>query len=352
MIRWAVVGAAGVVGKHHIRSILDDDKSTLIAICDTNVVKGRELSETLQVDWYADLDSLLTEKGHQLDAVSICTPHYLHYEQVAACIASGKHVLVEKPLAISSEKAFELVQFADRQGVLLSTIQQYRCRPEIMKAKQIMDSGQIGDLYRAHAVHTTFRTEYYFRSAPWRSSKQYAGAGVIMNQAPHMIDLMLWFMGVPKRVTAVSGTVRHNIEVDDIVSVIFDYGNGIQSTIHCNTVQIPGQSYIELFGDKGNLHVERDKLSKSLLNCDINVFIKRDQSHIYAMPEAVTEDIPINKVENQTYHGAIFSDFSKAVTGEGKPIVTAREAYQLVGILEAIIESSQKGVAVELELKI
>lgn len=337
-VGWAVTGALGVVAAEHIRAIMAGEQSRLVGICDA-AGGGEQKARALGVRAYRDLDAMLQDP--EVSAVSLCTPHTLHERQAAACLAAGRHVLSEKPLATTAEGAQQLIAAAQRQNLRLGVVYQHRWRPEMAALHRLLTGGKLGRILRATAVHTTFRTDHYFAAAPWRGR---AGAGVLTNQAQHMLDLIVWLLGLPQRVLAAAGTTLHRIAVEDSISALLDYGEGVHCLLHAGCSELPQQSYVEIFAEQGMARAGPD-LQLQLAEQPLGRFIREDQSHIYARPALHPAAVALPDLPRG--HMAVISAFTQAVLTGGDPAVTGQDALKVVQLTAAIERAARLHKAVE-----
>ena len=231
------------------------------AIADTDPAKRELASGTYPgVNVYDDYIALM-ESG-DVDAIVTCVPHYLHPEMGIAALTRGIHALVEKPAGVYTKQVKELNEFAASKPELSFAIMfNQRNNPLYQRLKEIVDNGEIGDVLRTNWIITNWwRPQGYYDSSEWRATWGGEGGGVLVNQAPHQLDLWQWICGVPKSVFAkVSYGFRRNIAVEDEVTALVDYGNGATGTFITATHDIVGTDRFEILGDQGKIVVEGSK---------------------------------------------------------------------------------------------
>ena len=231
------------------------------AIADTDPAKRELASGTYPgVNVYDDCIALM-ESG-DVDAVVTCVPHYLHPEMGIAALTRGIHALVEKPAGVYTKQVKELNEFAASKPELSFAIMfNQRNNPLYQRLKEIVDNGEIGGVLRTNWIITNWwRPQGYYDSSEWRATWGGEGGGVLVNQAPHQLDLWQWICGVPKSVFAkVSYGFRRNIAVEDEVTALVDYGNGATGTFVTATHDIVGTDRFEILGDQGKIVVEGSK---------------------------------------------------------------------------------------------
>ena len=208
---------------------------------------------------YRDADQM-AEHEADYEAVIIVTPHTNHVELGLRFADLGKHILMDKPAGINAGSVFDLVCRCEGKGVSFGMIFQNRRLPAYRKAKEILDSGALGQLHRAVWVcNNWYRSPAYHRSASWRSSWRGECGGLMINQNPHYVDMWNWFFGLPDKVYADMEFGRYNdFLVDDAVDIQFSYGNGFHGTMISATGEAPGVNRLEIWGTKGRLTIEEN----------------------------------------------------------------------------------------------
>ncbi len=238
-LRFGIIGIGNIAAIHAaaIKSIAD---TQLVAVATRNPEQGGAFVAAHGGTWHADYRDLLARDD--VDAVAICTPHDLHAPMTMDAAAARKHVLIEKPMALSVAECDAMIGACERANVTLGVVFQMRFEPLSRKLKSIVDSGKLGRLLWVSANAIWYRTDEYYRSAPWRGTWAHEGGGVIINQAIHVIDLMLWLSApsMPTRVTAQMRTLNHSIEVEDGAVAILEYADNRLGVIQATTAAYPG----------------------------------------------------------------------------------------------------------------
>jgi len=185
----------------------------------------------------------------------------------------GVHALVEKPMAVLVSQADAAMRVSRETGRLLGASYNMRPRPERRKMVELIRSGFLGQLLRVTMLDTEwFRSMCYYRSGSWRATWTGEGGGILVNQAPHDLDMLVWAAGLPCAVQAWIATTGHAIEVDDTMCAILRWTNGAVGTIHVNTNEYPGHTFLELVGTKGILWLEKNRLTATSLTEDARDF--------------------------------------------------------------------------------
>lgn len=227
-----------------------------VAEIDENVdekIRGDFPDATIYRDYKEMIDS------GDVDAIITTVPHYLHPEMATYALNKGIHVLNEKPAGVYTKHVKELNELAaSKDDVTYAIMFNQRNNPLYQKIKEIVDNGDIGDIRRTNWVITTWwRPQAYYDMSEWRATWGGEGGGVLVNQAPHQLDLIQWIAGVPE---SVYGNVKYgyqrDIAVEDEVTAVFDYGNGATGVFVTATHDIIGTDRLEILGDNGKIVVE------------------------------------------------------------------------------------------------
>jgi len=270
-VRFGVVGL-GSMGKTHCRNIRSDANKDfcLSAVCDT-ASAARAVGEEFAVPHFTDAQAMY-DSG-LVDAVLIATPHYWHAPLAIRAARAGLHVLCEKPLSSTVGPARAMIAECRRRRVVLGAVLQHRTRGIMMEMKKLIDSGAIGEVFRVVMICSNwFRTQAYYDSAGWRGTWDGEGGGVLINQAPHHLDLFQWIGGMPRRVMGLLDTRTHKIEVEDTASFLCDYGGGKTGYLYATTSELPGDEQFALYGDRGVLLAEGGKLRLGRLPWSVKQF--------------------------------------------------------------------------------
>jgi UDP-N-acetyl-2-amino-2-deoxyglucuronate dehydrogenase len=312
-MRIGILGAGGI-SDTHARAARAIPGVEVVAVHGANQKKTEALAQTAGAVAYRDLDSFL---AHPMDVVAIGSPSGVHAEQAIAAVRRGLHVLVEKPLDITTARIDRVIQEADRAGVKAGVFFQDRLTPDLVAMKTAIDAGQIGTPVLAAGRVKWYRPPEYYADSRWRGTKALDGGGVLMNQAIHTIDAMLWLCGPVAQVSARIATRLHKIDVEDTAAALFEFASGGFGVLEASTAAFPGlPRRIEVTGTKGTLVHEQD-----------------------ARPAVVAD---------ATGHQRVFEDFLGAVHANRTPACDAREGRRSVALIEAIYKSALTGGSVTL----
>src|SRR5436190_11327907 len=224
-LRYAVIGA-GVVAPLHLRAIAALEDAELIGISAIGAGSARARAEEAGCPLFGNHRELLVLEP---DVVVVCTPHPSHPALTAEALEAGAHVLVEKPLAPEAREAEAMIEAAERAGRLLGVCFQQRFRPVIAAAQELIAGGRLGELVRVAVVDPLYRPNAYYTSADWRGTWQGEGGGVLMNQAPHTLDLLCHLAGPP---ATVWGRSRRRLQPIVAEEVVLAAGRGDHLDVH------------------------------------------------------------------------------------------------------------------------
>jgi predicted dehydrogenase len=250
-VRFGVVGL-GVMGSRHAEWIAAAGSRDfgLTAVADNRPGVAEALAAGLGVRGFETAEAMFA--SGLCDAVLIATPHYWHAVAAIQAARAGLHVLCEKPLAATVGPAQAMIDACRANGVALGAMLQCRTLSVAAKMKQLIDAGRLGEIYRGEMICTHwYRTQAYYDSGAWRGTWDGEGGGILLNQAPHRLDLFQWLLGMPEKVTAFVSTRGHRIEVEDTADVTCQYAGGKIGTIHVSTAEAPGRDSFACFGDRG-----------------------------------------------------------------------------------------------------
>lgn len=259
---------------------------------------------------YTDWQELIRDP--ELDAVVIAVPHPLHSTVAMAALEAGKHVQLEKPVDISVTRAYALNEAAKQSGKVFSITFNQRTNDLFQKARQIVHSGQLGELKRSVWIITNwYRTQHYYNSGSWRATWSGEGGGVLLNQAPHNLDLWQWIVGMPCEVTGFCDIAKyHDIEVEDDVTIFARYPNGATGTFITSTGEFPGTNRLEISGTLGKLVLANGVLKWwKLQQSEREVCYTSDQSFC-EIPFDYEEFTP---EKPETAHAGILQNFTNAI---------------------------------------
>ena len=254
MIGFALVGCGRIAPKH-AETIANRIKSAkLIAVCDIDTNKSEAFGKKYSVPFFADYNEMLTKVGNKIDVINILTPSGYHAKHTIELVKYGKHIVVEKPMALTLDDADGMIKACDAAGVKLFVVKQNRYNLPVKKLREAIDEGRFGKLVLGTVRVRWSRDQRYYDQDAWRGTWKLDG-GVLANQASHHIDLLEWMLGEVDSVSAKSATQLVDIETEDTAIAILKFRNGalgiIEATTACRPRDLEGS--ISILGEKGSV---------------------------------------------------------------------------------------------------
>ena len=256
------ISGAGTIGAVHAEALEELEDARLVAVAAAREVTGRRLAEAHGAEWHAGFGELLARPD--VDVVILCTPSGLHPDQAVAAAHAGKHVITEKPMAVTLEGADRMVSACREAGVTLSVIFQYRFNRDALRLKRAVGAGLFGGPVLGNAFVHWHRTQaYYEESGGWRGTWALDGGGALMNQSVHAVDLLQWILGPVDSVCGYAGTLAHDdIEAEDTASAALRFASGALGVIQGTTsAHEDSPLRIEIRGTEGSATLEGPRLT-------------------------------------------------------------------------------------------
>ena len=344
-VRLGIIGVGGM-GSSHSRYLQKGEvqRAELTAVCDIVPAKVERFAG---LKTFTDSRELI--RSGEVDAVIIATPHYDHTPIAIDAFANGLHVLTEKPIAVHKADAQKMIDAWKASGRKFQAMFQMRTDPVFKKLRQLIASGEIGELTRINWIATNwFRTEAYYASGDWRATWAGEGGGILLNQFPHNLDQMQWLFGMPSKIRAFCGFgKKHNIEVEDEVTVYLEYANGATGVIVAATGEAPGTDRLEIAGERGKVVVEGGKISFTRNEVPMTEF-SRTTKQGFASPGRWFIDIPIGK--DRAGHAVVTQNFIDAILDDVELMAPAQEGINGVELANCMLYSAWTDTTVELPL--
>lgn len=346
------VGIIGIgnIGSAHMRCIAESKIKgmTLAALCDINTDKQKALTESVSaLPFFTDYKKLITSK--LVDAIIVSTPHKFHADIASYALEHGLHVLVEKPVDITVSKAKALNDTAEKSGKVFAIMFNQRTNPLFAKAREIIKSGQLGQIKRSVWIITNwYRSQSYYDSGDWRATWSGEGGGVLLNQAPHQLDIWQWICGMPTEITAICDIAKyHHIEVEDDVTITARFENGATGVFITSTGEYPGTNRLEISGDKGKLVLENGILKWwKLKESERDVcFTSKSNS-----PAIESEYLEFSQDSPESAHKGILQNFANAILSGEELLSPGIEGINELMISNAAYLSASKNTPVVLPI--
>lgn len=275
------------------------------------------------------LETILEDRS--VSAVLILTPPNTHLDIARRCAEAGKHILLEKPLEISTARAADLVAACRKAGVKLGVVLQHRFRPAAVRLAEILRAGELGELVGCSAVMRLWRPQSYY-DEPGRGTKARDGGGVLLTQGIHTLDLLLSLAGAAAEVSGYATTTPvHRMETEDMVCAAVRFANGALGTIEATTAAYPGfAERIEIVGRLG---------TASLAGTMLTV-CKHDGTKIEIAPDNSSGGTGADPMAfPHDYHRAVIADFLDAIATGREPRVNGEEALRVHRLIDALLEA-------------
>lgn len=353
-LRVAIVGP-GKVAHVHAAALARVPGARLVAVAGRSPDRTAALADLYGARADRGIGELLDRGG--VDAVILCTPHPQHAEQGITAAQAGLHVLVEKPMALTTADAKAMVAAATEAGVVLSMVSQRRWYEASMRVKDAIDDGRIGAPALATMEVLGWRGPEYYAMDAWRGTSAGEGGGVLVNQAVHQVDLTRWFMGPAAEVDAWTANVNHpDIDVEDSVVAMIRFANGALASVIASNSQKPGlYARIHIHGQNGySVGVETDAGSifvagvtpPSLARNDLWTIAGEEAlpDRWYQEDRARTEQIDLGT----HYHELQLRDFVDSVREGRPPAVTGEDGLATAELIDGIYTSTRTGGRVRL----
>lgn len=332
--RYVIIGGGGGIAATHIKALAQLPTAQVVGLSDIDVERGTARSTEIGCSYFTDHHEMLTKL--KPDVAIICTPHPSHAALVIDCLESGAHVLVEKPLTIEVAQADSMIDAAEAANRILAVSFQQRFRPIIEHIKHLVEIGEIGSLVRVLCLEPWFRTEAYYRSAAWRGTWAGEAGGVLMNQAPHPMDLLCYLVGLPTKVWGCIRTVAHEIETEDSAQAMLEYPNGASGYLHINTVET-GNRRLEIVGDQAALELVGSQLTIHRFRPTLSDY-RTTSKEMWGAPTISSETIDLPG--DGGGHLAVHQDLQAAIIEKRRPRCDARDALMSLELANAITLSS------------
>jgi len=332
-----LVGLGMALGPH-LASLRDLSGRAEIASAWTPSPQRRAAARDMGLPVVETLDAMLADPA--LESVLLLTPPLTHLELIQRCAAAGKHVLVEKPLDVSTERALEAIRTMEDAGLHLGVVLQHRFRPAAIALRGLLQGGTLGRLVSGSASIRWWRTPAYY-AEPGRGMKARDGGGVLLTQAIHTLDLLLDLAGPVRRLTALTrNSGLRATDTEDIACGAIEFQNGAVGTIDATTVAYPG------FPERIELACERGTAVMSGESLDV---YHQDGRHEHMAPPEYQRDPSNPMAFDHGAHRALIEDFLDSVRCGRPPGVHGRSALRVQALIEGFLRSSDEQRAITLE---
>src|SRR3981081_335276 len=335
MIKFGLLGCgrlakrpSDLLGGHHI------DRASLAGVCDPVRARADAIASKFGVPAYYDIDDFLARK--EIDAVAVLTPRGMHCENVIACARAGKHVVVEKPMALRLQDADDMIRACDEAGVKLFVVKQNRFNVPVVKAREALEAGRFVKLILGTVRVRWCRDQTYYDQDDWRGTWAYDG-GVLTNQASHHVDMLEWFFGDVVSVHARAITALVKIETEDTAVATLKFRNGALGIIEATTAARPRdlEGSLSILGEKGAVEIAGFAVNR----------IRRWQfSEELASDKDVMEKFSVNPPNVYGFgHQAYYEHVLKCLNDQSPALVDGLQGRKSLELISATYESIETG---------
>ena len=358
-IKTAIIGC-GKVSDLHAAALKRTPEAQFVAVYSRNPEKARQYGEKYGVRGFCDIREMIAAAG--VEAVIVCTPHPAHRDAAVMAAEAGAHVLVEKPLASTLQDCDAMLAAAKKAKVKIGVVCQRRFYSPVQRMRRAIEQGKIGKPALGTVLMLGWRDQKYYESDPWRGQWRAEGGGVLVNQAPHQLDLLQWFMGPIDELFGVWSNINHPyIEVDDSAVAVIRFRSGALGNIVVSNSQKPGlYGKVHVHGQNGaSVGVQTD--GGAMFIAGMSSIQEPPVNDLWTVPgeepmlaQWKQEDSDLfNGLENSMAHyfQLQISDFLRAITENREPLVTGEDGRKTVEIFTAIYRSQQTHLPVKFPLK-
>lgn len=334
---FGIIGC-GTISDWHAGAIKSIGSASLIGFTDINEGARRAFADKYNARAFEDIEQLLEDE--EIDVVCICTPSGLHAPLAIKAANAGKHIIVEKPMALNLEEADRVIEACEKNKVKAAVISQLRFSEAVAKLKAAVEENILGKLIMGDIYMKYYRSQEYYDKGGWRGTWKMDGGGALMNQGIHGIDLLQYIMGPVKSVYAHTRTLARKIEVEDTAAALLEFQNGALGLVQGTTCIYPGSPRrLEVCGDKGTIVLEEDSIVSWAVEgreSPSDALAARTASRSANDPTAFCIEGHVKQI----------SDMIEAVKENRRPMVDQFEGRKPLEIIMAIYESSKTGKTV------
>ncbi|MEM9324258.1 MAG: Gfo/Idh/MocA family oxidoreductase [Bacteroidota bacterium] len=348
-LRVGIVGP-GKVAHLHAKAVVEQcEHGQLVGVCGRSLERSEEFARQYSAKAYATLQEMLTDAD--IEVLLVCTPHAYHVEPVVTAAKRGVHCLIEKPMASSLSDCDEMLAAAKEGNAKLGVISQRRWYAPIQRMKAALDAGKLGEAALGHIIMLGWRDQSYYESDPWRGNWDTEGGGVLINQAPHQLDLFVWLMRSPIRsVQALTRNLNHPyIEVEDTAAAVVQFENGAIGNILLSNSQKPGiYGKVHIHGSNG-ASVGGQTEGGAMFIAGRSSVLEAPYNDIWSVPGEESlldtwkaEDQALFEQHDATYYyiGLQIDDFCQSVKAGNEPLSSGEEGRKTVELITAIYSSA------------
>lgn len=340
-LRFAIIGCGRIAPKH-AESIVALDEAELVAVCDIVPEKAQAFADKYKAKPYLSYQEMLDKED--IDVVTIATESDLHAPIGIYAAQKGKHVMVEKPMAMTLASADELIRTCREAGVKLAVIHQNRFNKSVQLLRKALDAGRFGKLTHGQATIRWNRNDEYYAQAPWRGTKLQDG-GVLMNQSIHNIDLLQWCLGPVESVFGYTRTALRKIEMEDVGVAVLKFKNGALGVIEAASTIYPKniEETLNIFGETGSVMI--GGIAVNRIETWEFPDSEEEKQQIFASQECDPPNV------YGFGHREIIKDMIQAIREDREPAINGEEGRKALEIILAIYKCQETNQPVTLPLE-
>ena len=319
-----VIYGCGMIANVHALAIKSLKDAILLGCADVKTDAAKSFAEKYHINHYETIEDVLADK--QVDVVCICTPSGTHAQLAITFLNAGIHVVVEKPMAINTRDCDRIIEASEKSGAKIMVISQLRTSPDILRAREIVQSGVLGKLVLCDLHMKYYRSKEYYNNS-WRGTWEMDGGGALMNQGIHGVDLLQYIVGPVKNIKSIVKTLVHKIETEDTVVSVVEYENGALGVIEATTAVNPSfDREIKIHGTNGYMEICDNCMQRFVVDGTENDCKKYDSVGTSNDPAAV----------KYYEHAKQLTIFMNVLEGKDEEYVNGYEGRKAVDIIERV----------------
>jgi len=343
MLNFALVGCGRIAKRHsELLGLNEIDGAKLVSVCDNVIDKANKIAEQFKVSAYQDMDEMM--KSESIDVVVVLTPSGLHAEHVINLSKYGKHIMVEKPMALTVKDAENMIYACDENNIKLFVIKQNRFNVPVVKLREALDADRFGKLTLGTVRVRWARHQTYYDQDPWRGTWAMDG-GVLTNQASHHVDMLEWMMGDVESVFAKMTTALADVETEDTAIVTLKFKNGALGIIEATTATRPTnlEGSISILGEHGTVVVGGVAVN------EMQTWVFEDEQE---GDSSVLEEFSVNPPNVYGFgHQAYYEHVVDCIVNGSANLVDGLQGRKSIELISAIYESAETGKEVFLKFQ-
>jgi len=315
------------MGERRARTIAEHDDASLVAVADVDADKARDLAGDFGCPWSSKAKQTIAEEA--VDHVVVCIPNQLHEEITRVAAQAGSNVLCEKPLARTPEEGRRMVEAAATNDVTLKVSSNLRYFPSVLKAKELVEEGAIGDI---NFVRGWIGNDGWHLAKDWFSDGERLGGGALLDNGSHLLDIYRWFIGEVVECAGYATNTHHDVPMEDVALGIFEFSGGAYGFLQSAWTEWDDYMYMELNGSDGYIRVD-NRLP--------------DSEVILGRTDGYQERYEFSKLPPSSYDNEM-ADYIDRVNQDKKPIPTGFDGLRAVQMAHGVYRATRNREFVDL----